>query len=95
MTIMALVNAEKEGRIESKMMRMRRLEEIRDARVAEAEKRKEGKVDQMGRAVEGVKLDLRKKEKGKKGRNRDVVQMQEKDGGEGVRKSGKKRVSFA
>ena len=37
MTILAMVNAEKEGQIESKMLRARQLEEIRDARGMEAE----------------------------------------------------------
>lgn len=35
-TILAMVNAEKEGQIESKMMKARQLEEIRDAKRAEA-----------------------------------------------------------
>jgi len=41
--ILAMVMAEKEGNIESKMMRARQLEEVREARRAEAEKRAEGK----------------------------------------------------
>lgn len=39
MTILAMVQAEKEGNIESKMMRARQMEEIREARKAEQEKR--------------------------------------------------------
>lgn len=39
MTILAMVQAEKEGNIESKMMRARQMEEIREARKAETEKR--------------------------------------------------------
>ena len=39
MTILAIVNAEKEGQIESKMMKSRQLEEIREARLKEAEAR--------------------------------------------------------
>lgn len=39
MTILAMVNAEKEGQIESKMMKARQLEEIREARKKEAEAR--------------------------------------------------------
>ena len=42
-TILAMVMAEKEGNIESKMMRARQMEEIREARRSEAEKRAEGK----------------------------------------------------
>ena len=39
MTILAIVNADKEGQIESKMMKSRHMEEIREARKAEAERR--------------------------------------------------------
>ncbi|EZF28480.1 hypothetical protein H101_07835 [Trichophyton interdigitale H6] len=43
MTILAMVNAEKEGQIESRMIKARQMEEIREARRAEAEARKEKK----------------------------------------------------
>lgn len=39
MTILAMVNAEKEGQIESKIMKARQLEEIREAKRKEAEAR--------------------------------------------------------
>lgn len=39
MTILAMVNAEKEGQIESKMMKARQLEEIRQAKHKEMEAR--------------------------------------------------------
>lgn len=39
MTILAMVNAEQEGQIESKMMKARQMEEIREARKKEAEAR--------------------------------------------------------
>ena len=42
-TILAMVMAEKEGNLESKMMRVRQLEELREARRVEAEKRAEGR----------------------------------------------------
>ena len=41
MTILAMVNADKEGQIESKMMKARQMEEIREARKKEAEARQE------------------------------------------------------
>lgn len=41
MTILAIVNANKEGQIESKMMKSRQMEEIREARRKEAEARQE------------------------------------------------------
>lgn len=43
MTILAIVNANKEGQIESKMMKSRQMEEIREARRKEAEARQERK----------------------------------------------------
>ena len=43
MTILAMVNADKEGRIESKMIRARQMEEIRQARQREMEARAEQK----------------------------------------------------
>ena len=43
MTILAMVNAEKEGQIESKVMKARQLEEIREAKRKEAEARHEHK----------------------------------------------------
>ncbi len=41
MTILTIVNASKEGQIESKMMKSRQMEEIREARRKEAEARQE------------------------------------------------------
>src|SRR5690348_11811883 len=41
MTILAIVNAEKEGQIESKVAKERQMEEIREARRKEAEKKEE------------------------------------------------------
>lgn len=91
MTIMALVNAEKEGQIESKMVRMRRLEEIREARREEAEKREEERRTKF----EGVKRGFKRKGLG----GVDDVVMSEDAGREMRREVGKKmgnkRVSFA
>lgn len=67
MTILAMVNAEKEGQIESKMMKARQLEEIREAKRKEAEARiaeKKGK-------LEAVKDSIRQKKKGGKGKTDD------------------------
>lgn len=47
MTILAMVQAEKEGNIESKMIRARQMEEIREARKAEAEKREAGRKEKL------------------------------------------------
>lgn len=55
MTILAMVNADKEGQIESKMMKARQMEEIREARKAEAEKRQEMKKLKMEEAKDGAR----------------------------------------
>ncbi|KAK4691636.1 60S ribosomal subunit assembly/export protein LOC1, partial [Lecanoromycetidae sp. Uapishka_2] len=47
MTILAIVNANKEGQIESKMMKSRQMEEIREARKKEAEARQEQKKSRL------------------------------------------------
>ena len=41
MTILAIINASQEGQIESKMMKSRKMEEIREARKKEIEAREE------------------------------------------------------
>ena len=88
-TILALVMAEKEGNIESKMMRARQMEEIREARRVEAEKRAEGKK---------AGLEVRKEEirQGKKHRRRSDGTMTAREAKDADRphKSSKKRVSF-
>ncbi|KAB8416410.1 hypothetical protein FH972_024929 [Carpinus fangiana] len=47
MTILAMVNADKEGQIESKMMKARQMEEIRQARQAEMEARAQMKKNKL------------------------------------------------
>ena len=82
-TILALVSADREGQIESKMQKARQMEEIREARRAEMEQKEESKK----RKLEDVKDGLRKK-KNKKFQSAA-------DGGDQVlRGVGKKRVSF-
>ncbi|KAI7404527.1 hypothetical protein KC336_g13959 [Hortaea werneckii] len=84
--IMAMVMAEKEGNIESKMMRARQLEEVREARKAEMEKRSESKK---------AGLEERKKEiKNKKRRHSDNEVKAEMQREERIEKKPKKRVSF-
>ena len=61
MTILKIVEAEAEGHIEGKMVRQRKLEEVREARRAEAEKkeaRRKGK-------LEDVKDEIRTRKKAK------------------------------
>jgi 60S ribosomal subunit assembly/export protein LOC1 len=58
-TILALVQAEKDGQIESKMMRARQMEEIREARRVEADK----KEAERKAKLEDTKDSLRRKRK--------------------------------
>ncbi|RKF63207.1 60S ribosomal subunit assembly/export protein LOC1 [Erysiphe neolycopersici] len=57
MTILSIVNAEKSGQIESKMIKARQMEEIREARRVESEKRQEIKKTKMNE----IKNSMRKK----------------------------------
>lgn len=59
LTLLALVHAEKDGQIESKMMKARQMEEIREARKNEAEKKIEDRKARLDETKEG----LRKKRK--------------------------------
>ncbi|MCJ1469604.1 60S ribosomal subunit assembly/export protein [Pseudocyphellaria aurata] len=61
MTILAIVNASKEGQIESKIMKSRQMEEIREARRKEAE----AKQEQRRSKLEETKDSLRRKRKKK------------------------------
>ena len=54
-TILALVNAEKEGEIESKLIRSRQLEEIREARKKEAEIREERRKGKLEEAKDAIR----------------------------------------
>jgi 60S ribosomal subunit assembly/export protein LOC1 len=92
MTILAMVNAEKEGQIESKMMKARQLEEIREARKKEMESRiaeKKGK-------LEAVKDSIRNKKKGgKTGAKDEGSSAASKSSGSKFSKPKRKSVSFA
>ena len=50
-TILAMVNAEKEGQIESKLQKARQLEEIREAKRKEAEARQAQKKNKLVRDI--------------------------------------------
>ncbi|KAF1918033.1 hypothetical protein BDU57DRAFT_184747 [Ampelomyces quisqualis] len=93
MAIMSVVNAEKEGRIESKIMRARQLEEIREAKRVEAEGRRDEKDKAFEERKEGLKKKRRRSEPAKGGDDEDG---EGKKGGKS--KDGKykqrKRVSF-
>lgn len=91
-TILAMVMAEKEGNIESKMMRARQMEELRKARKAEAEKRAEGKKAGMEERKEGIKANKRKP---RRGSDREAAENGDRGvGNEEVARKVKKKVSF-
>jgi 60S ribosomal subunit assembly/export protein LOC1 len=83
-TILALVSADREGQIESKMQKARQMEEIRESRRAEMEDKEASKKKKL----EDVKNGLRKKR----------TKSHAEDGtlyhGEAQRRGGSKRVSF-
>ena len=97
-TILALVQAEKDGQIESKMIKARQMEEIREARRAEAEKKeaeRKAKLDE-------TKESLRKKRKRPHGANTggdddDMGSLKKMaaEGTKAAKSKNKKRVSFA
>jgi 60S ribosomal subunit assembly/export protein LOC1 len=90
MTILAMVNAEKEGQIESKMMKARQMEEIREARRKEAEARHEKKNEKL----EETKKSFKKKRPTKLAPTEIDEQTNGKNEHVAAKKS-KKRVSFA
>jgi 60S ribosomal subunit assembly/export protein LOC1 len=61
MTILAMVMAEKDGQIESKMMKARQLEEIRAARQKEAEARQEEKKAKLEETKDSLRKGRRRK----------------------------------
>lgn len=94
-TILSMVQAEKEGQIESKMMKARHMEAIREARKAETEKKdaeRQAKLDE-------TKNSLRKKRKRTtKDTDDDVdekaMKRVELEGTKATKMKKKKRVSF-
>ncbi|KAL7936664.1 hypothetical protein V8C35DRAFT_296093 [Trichoderma chlorosporum] len=92
-TILSLVQAEKEGHIESKMIKARQMEEIREARKVEADK----KAAEKKAKFEDTKESLRKKRKRKseKGDAGDDDLKSISLTGSKASKASRKRVSFA
>ena len=89
-TILAIVQAEKDGQIESKMIKARQMEEIREARKAESEKKESEKKSKL----EETKDSLRKKRKRKMDNPEDESIKSLTVGGSRAGKS-KKKVAFA
>jgi 60S ribosomal subunit assembly/export protein LOC1 len=90
MTILAMVNAEKEGQIESKIMKARKMEEIREARRKEAEARHEKKNEKL----EETKKSFKKRKPTGTSSTDDLKQASSKNGQSAAKRS-EKRVSFA
>ncbi|EON61648.1 hypothetical protein W97_00864 [Coniosporium apollinis CBS 100218] len=88
MTILAMVNADKEGQIESKMMKARQMEEIREARRKEAEARQYDKRSKL----EETKDSLRKRHRRKE--DASITEPDADPQPEKPRRPSKKRVSF-
>ena len=88
-TILAMVMAEKEGNIESKMMRARQLEEIREAKRVEAEERAQKKRAGLDEKKEAMKHGKRSRNSRSDSSNQDEL----KDTGRSYSR-GVKRVSF-
>ncbi|KAF2165095.1 hypothetical protein M409DRAFT_24481 [Zasmidium cellare ATCC 36951] len=88
--IMAMVMAEKEGNLEGKMMRARQMEEVREAKKLEAEKRAQSKKD----GLEGRKEELKKGGKKRRKSDGDAATDGDKQEDDSARKTKRKRVSF-
>lgn len=89
-TILAIVMAEKEGNIESKMMRARQLEEVREARKLEAEKRAESKKA----GLEEKKKEIKDKKRNRRHSNVDPAVTEDNKNKQLDVKKPRKRVSF-
>ena len=91
--ILAMVMAEKEGNIESKMMRARQLEEVREARKVEMEKRTQSKKAGFEDRKQGIKQDGKKKRHAVS--EGAAFERFDDDGGKDAKKAKpRKRVSF-
>lgn len=90
-TILSMVQAEKNGQIESKMIKARQMEEIREARKVEAEK----KDNERKERIEDTKDALRKKRKRKSGGDEDELKTANLMSTKATKAKSKKRVSFA
>lgn len=93
MTILAIVNADKEGQIESKMMKARQMEEIREARKADAEKRQELRKAKLDETKEGMRKKRKRASMGD-GEQKENIRSEAASGTKPL-KLKKKTVSFA
>lgn len=92
LTILAMVHADKDGQIESKMMKARQMEEIREARKAEQEKRIEIRKAKLDETKDGMRKKRKREKAG--GDAMEGVEKKERLGTKPL-KVKKKSVSFA
>ncbi|KAI1735076.1 hypothetical protein F4680DRAFT_436381 [Xylaria scruposa] len=91
-TILAIVQAEKDGQIESKMIKARQMEEIREARRVEAEKKEADKKAKLDETKESLRKK-RKRNKTAVDDDKDIISDAMATGTN--LKSKKKKVAFA
>ncbi|KAI0544820.1 hypothetical protein F4679DRAFT_508444 [Xylaria curta] len=91
-TILAIVQAEKDGQIESKMIKARQMEEIREARRVEAEKKEADKKAKLDETKESLRKK-RKRNKTAVDDDKDIISDALATGTN--LKSKKKKVAFA
>ena len=92
-TILAMVQADKEGQIESKMIKARQMEEIREARRVEAEKKEEERKAKFDETKESLRKKRKRPSRADEAESdglKDAVLASTK-----ATKTKKKRVSFA
>ncbi|KHO01463.1 60S ribosomal subunit assembly/export protein loc1 [Metarhizium album ARSEF 1941] len=91
-TIMAIVQAEKNGEIESKMIKARQMEEIREARRLEAEKKEQEKKTKLEDAKDSLRKKRKKKSAGEEEKE-DSVKTLASTGSKAAKS--RRRVAFA
>ena len=96
-TILAIVQAEKEGAIESKLIKARQMEEIREARRVEAEKKEAERKAKLEETKDSLRKKRKKADGKKKNGDDDDVNVKElaSAGTKASKPKSKKRVSFA
>jgi 60S ribosomal subunit assembly/export protein LOC1 len=87
LAILGAVQAEAEGLTEGKMIKARRLEELREEKRVEAERRKDGKRKELEHVMDEVKKDRKRKRAGRNGKVQEETDV--------VEKKQRKKVSFA
>lgn len=91
-TILSIVQAEKDGQIESKMIKARQLEQIREARRIEAEKKYEERQTKLEETKEGLRKKRKRPQTGRE--ETDAVVKEASVTGSKAKKP-KKKVAFA